>query len=267
MARGQAEKPPVFLIKLWQEAKPINLPFLFYVFTSTVDSQWITNGRWTAFAALYPYYLIAFDLVNCSCAPSTDGSVTTGDDANVGDDVSRFRNWIQMQQFQFLHYNSTFVEVDFAKCFLHYIRTISLPLISWIALALHQLMDPPIPRVSAVTILHFHISASPGRLGLQQVQALHYYISTTSLRLILWIVFALHPYYFTDSSAVQDQLRGVWHIWELHSSQFFFMECGQHLFTSLQNYLGSTRTTRQPQKTYVRGTPVPWTSPSSMARG
>ena len=77
-----------------------------------------------------------------------------------------------------------------------------------------------ITGVSAVTFLHFHISTSPGRLGLQQVQALHY-ISTASLRLILWIVFALHPYYFTDSSAVQDQLRGVWQLWELHSSSSF----------------------------------------------
>ena len=131
--------------------------------------RWHSSGRWIAFAALHPHYLIAFDLVNSSCTPWADGSAITG--------------------------------------------------------------------VSAVTFLHFHISTSPGRLGLQQFQALHY-ISTTSLRLILWIVFALHPYYFTDSSAVQDQLRGVWHIWELHCASSFFMEFGQHLFTSFQNYMG-----------------------------
>ena len=123
---------------------------------------------------------------------------------------------IELQQFQFLHYNSTFVEVDLRNAFtLHPYYLIAFDLVN--SSYTPSADGSAITGVSAVTFLHFHISTSPGRLGLQQVQALHY-ISTTSLRLILWIVFALHPYYFIDSSAVQDQLRGVWQLWELHSS-------------------------------------------------
>ena len=144
----------------------------------------------------------------------------------------------------------------FCEVLLHYIRTISLPLISWIALTLHQLMDPPLPGMLR---WHFHISTFQDLLGLQQIQASHY-ISTTSLRLILWIAFALHPYYFIDSAA--DQLRGVRQIWDLHCAStlawsLFNISSPNH--RDQQGYHGSRR--------YVRGPPVPWTSPSNMARG
>ena len=147
----------------------------------------------------------------------------------------------------------------FCEVLLHYIRTISLPLISWIALTLHQLKDPPLPGVLR---WHFHISTSQDLLGLQQVQALHYYISTTSLRLILWIVFALHPYYFIDSAAGPDQLSSVWQIWDLH--------CASTLAWSLFNISSPNRRDQQGHhgsRRYVRETSVPWTSPSNMARG
>ena len=168
-------------------------------------------------------------LWNCSCAPSADWSVSTGDDADFGDDISRFRNWIELQQFQFLRYNrASFVEVDFAEVLLHYIRTISSPLISWIALTLHQLMDPPLPGVLR---WHFHTSTSPDPLSLQQIQASHY-ISTTSLRLILWTVFALHPYYFIDSAAGQDQLSGCLANLGFALHQYFGVEFVQHLLSN-----------------------------------
>ena len=93
----------------------------------------------------------------------------------------------------------------FCEALLHYIRTISLHLISWIAFALHQLMASPLPGFLR---WQFYMSTSRAQLGLQQIHALHY-ISTTSLRLILWIAFALHPYFFTDSSAVQDHFREI----------------------------------------------------------
>ena len=229
MARGQADKPPV--------------SFLFYVLTSAVEIQWITNGRWTTFAALHPYYLIAFDLVNCSCAPSADGSVTTGDDADLDDDISTGRNWIELQQIQFLRYN----------------RAISLGLILRSAFTLHPYYIIVIafdlvncsctPSADGFAITgflrwQFYMPTSRDQLGLQQIQALHY-ISTTSLRLILWIAFALHPYFFTDSSAVQDHFQGDRFAWTSRTNQ----EITSHIQYVFDARLHGQRLSRKPPDT------------------
>jgi len=76
---------------------------------------------------------------------------------------------------------------------LHYIRTISLNLISSITFALHRQMRPSL--TSGDADFSGDNSAVRGRFDLLRIHASHY-ISTFSLRLILCMVFALHLYYF-----------------------------------------------------------------------
>ena len=123
--------------------------------------RWHSSGRWIAFAALHPHYLIAFDLVNSSCTPSADGSAITGGSA-----------------------------VTFFTCFLFYF--------------------------------------------------------SRSARLTAGSGFTLHQYYFIEVDLVNCFCTTpVLFHWQpgssrstLHCASSFFMEFGQHLFTSFQNYMG-----------------------------
>ena len=95
-----------------------------------------------------------------------------------------------------------------------YIRTISLHLISWIALTLQQLMDqspPGMTQTLAMTFLHSQIGLSCSKFSFCITtvlfhwgwfcEVLLHYIRTISLHLISWIALALH-FAITGVSAV-----------------------------------------------------------------
>ena len=238
-------QPQKTYVAVWPEATPINLPFSYYVLT------------WIAFAALHPYYLIAFDLVNCSCAPSTDGSVITGHDANFGDDVSRFRNWTKLQQFQFLHYNTTFVEVEFAKCF--YTTSILFHCIWSRELLFHSI---------SWWIRHY-------RGFCCDIFTFSHFNFSRSARLTADSGFTLHQYYFIEVDLVNCFCTtSVLFHWQLGSSrsaqgclanlgialhQYFCVEFVQHLFSKItEGYHGSRRRRMWEEHPFHGLLPVTW---------
>ena len=121
--------------------------------------------------------------MNCSCAPS----VTTGGGADFGGDISTFRNWIELQQIQCLHYNST----------------VSLMLLLRSAFTLH----PYYVIVIAFDLVNCACTPSAGgsaMTGGSAVTCLHFYISTSpvSARLTAGSGFTLHQYYFIEVDLV-----------------------------------------------------------------
>ena len=120
--------------------------------------------------------------MNCSYAPSTDGSVTTGDDADFGNDVSTFPNWIELQQIPFLHYN----------------RAISLRLILRSAFTLH-----PYYLIAFDLVNSSYTPSADGFAitGVSAVTVLHVYFSSSA-----WLTadsrFTLHQYYFIEVDLV-----------------------------------------------------------------
>ena len=114
--------------------------------------------------------------MNCSCAPSADGSVTTGVDADLDDDISTGRNWIELQQIQFLHYN----------------RAISLKLILRSAFTLR-----PYCLIAFDLVNSSYTPSADGSAKGVAVTFPHFYFSR-SARLTADSGFTLHQYYFIE---------------------------------------------------------------------
>ena len=242
MARGQADKPLVFCFFFFV----FSFVFLFFL-TMLLPRPWtfksITSGRWIA--ALHPYYLIAFNLMNCSCAPSADGSVTTGDDADLDDDISTGRNWIELQQIQFLRYN----------------RAISLRLILRSASTLR-----PYYLIACDLVNSSYTPSADGSAITKHVAVTfpHFYFSR-SARLTADSGFTLHQYYFIEVDLVNCFCTtSVLFHWQRGRSrsaqgcsanlgfalhQYFGVEFVQHLFSKSQGSTGIPWTPQECERT------------------
>ena len=155
-----------------------------------------------------------------------------------------------------------FVEVDFAKCF----YTTS------VLCHCHCLWSRELRLHSISWWIRYY-----RRFCCDMFTFLHFYFSS-SARLTAGSGFTLHQYYFIEVDLVNCFCTtSVLFHWQLCSSrsaqrcltnfgialrQFFLFRgvwpTSGHLSSEL---LGSTKTTRKPQKTYMRRTPVPWTFP------
>ena len=169
-------------------------------------------------------------LWNCSCAPSADGSVATGDDADLGDDISTFRNWIELQQIQFLRNN----------------RTVSLRLILRSAFTLN-----PYYFIAFDLVNSSYTPSADGSAITKHVAVTfpHFYFSR-SARLTADSGFTLHQYYFIEVDLVNCFCTtSVLFHWQRGSSrsaqgflanlgialhQHFCVEFVQHLFSKSQ---------------------------------
>ena len=113
-------------------------------------------------------------------------------------------------------------------------------------------MDPPLPGVLLwhflhVTFLLLQVGSAYSRFRFSTTSVLLHWGWSCELFLHYTRTISLTARQFKINSALrQFFFHGVW-------------STSLHFFSKLH---GSTRATRQPQKTYVRGTPVPWTSPS-----
>ena len=131
-----------------------------------------------------------------------------------------------------------------------YIRTISLHLISWIALAPHQLMDQSPPGMMQTLTMTF-LQAEIG-LSCSKFSFLHYN-STISLRLILRSAFTLHPYYIIVIAfdLVNSSLHSI--SWWIRQYRGFC--CWQfYIFTFLLLQVGSAYSTIQALHYYISTT-------------